>query len=204
MQRNQDVTSATTSVPPVPPVPVAVLDEFRRGRVCGMISLGTTRREAARAVGCHAATISRTAQRDAEFARQLADAETLAQVRPLKAMYEATTRSWRAAAWLLERTQPEQFARRPVGSYTRRDVREVVDRLLEFTLPHVADSMQTAVCDLADDLVQQVGETEAVEPSNPLVEMEKMIEGLDDYRQARADAANAADVDAANETTQTE
>lgn len=154
-----------------------VLDEFQRGRICGMVSLGASRREVAKAVGCHVSTIARTADRDGAFARQLADAETLAHLRPLKALMEASSRHWRAAAWLLERMHPEQFGRRAPWTYTRRQVRETVDQLLEVVLGKLPPEQQSEIQDAADRLVEAVGE-----PKNELVEIEKMFEGLNEYK----------------------
>jgi DNA invertase Pin-like site-specific DNA recombinase len=53
----------------------ALLDEAKRWQVVALITAGFSRRMAAREVGCAGSTITRTAARDPEFARQLAEAE---------------------------------------------------------------------------------------------------------------------------------
>lgn len=132
-----------------------VLDAQKRGRICGMIAMGSSRREAARAVGCHASTISRTMERDGEFADQVREAEVLSRTRPLRAMYDAVEKHWRAAAWMLERTRPDEFERRRPHTYTQREVRELVDRLLEEALPKVPDpAAREEVERLADGLIE--------------------------------------------------
>ncbi len=77
------------------------LDEGKRREVIAILSVGCSRATAAQYVGCHGTTITRTATRDAEFARQVRQAESLLEIKHLKNIDAAAkdTRYWRAAAW---------------------------------------------------------------------------------------------------------
>jgi hypothetical protein len=93
-----------------------VLDDYKRREILAILSMGCSRRTAARYVGCAHATIQNTAVRDPEFAEQLARAESKAEVGYMKSIQKAAGKEqyWRAAAWALERRNPEEFApRRP-------------------------------------------------------------------------------------------
>lgn len=97
-----------------------VLDAEKRRTILALLSNGSSRRTAARFVGCAHSTIRRTALRDPEFAAQLARAESSLEVEALRCLRRAAQqeRYWRAAAWLLERTNPDEFARREPKTYT--------------------------------------------------------------------------------------
>ena len=94
---------------------------------------------AAREVHCNPATITRTAARDPDFADRLTKAESLADKRALESIVRAVEqeRYWRAAAWMLERRNPEEFARRAPHTFTGEQVMEVVARLVRVLLPAV-------------------------------------------------------------------
>ena len=162
------------------------LDEFKIGRIVGLISVGASRRAAARSVGCHVSTISRRIARDPNFARRMMDAETLCQTRPMQAMHLALEKNWRAAAWLLERLQPEQFAKRAPKTYTLVQVREVVDRILEEVLPRVADeAAHDEIRQTADRYVEEIEQPKQAKPVNPLLEWAKMDEELEEHKRQK-------------------
>jgi hypothetical protein len=89
-----------------------VLDEPKRQKILALLALGSSRRMAARVARCAPSTITRTALRDAQFAEQLARAEQSVEIEALRALRKAAQndRYWRAAAWLLERRNPVDFA----------------------------------------------------------------------------------------------
>ena len=66
--------------------------------------------------------------RNPEFFEDLRKAELAAQIVPLHALRKAASNNWRAAAWLLERTQPNAFGPR---------------RPLHFSVDEVQDAMQS-------------------------------------------------------------
>jgi hypothetical protein len=88
-----------------------VLDDVKRREVCALVSAGCSLKTAAIYVGCNPSTIRREAFRNHDFHEQLRKAEMSAELHPLNALHQAATKHWRAAAWLLERTRPDQFAR---------------------------------------------------------------------------------------------
>ena len=91
------------------------LDDTKRREVCALISTGCGFDAAADYVGCNPVTIRREAMRNPDFFEDLRKAELAAQIVPLQAMRKAASSNWRAAAWLLERTQPDAFGpRRPL------------------------------------------------------------------------------------------
>jgi hypothetical protein len=62
-------------------------------------------------VGCDVSTISKLKGRDAAFREQVTKALAEREAFPLSKVREACGRSWRAAAWLLERTVGGHFRR---------------------------------------------------------------------------------------------
>ena len=119
----------------------AVLDPAKRDRIIAMVANGSSRRVAARFVGCAPSTITRTAARDPQFAADLARAEESVEVESLRAIRNAakTAHYWRAAAWLLERKNPEDFAPRSPGLYTAGQVLAMFAQVLGSLAPELPD-----------------------------------------------------------------
>jgi hypothetical protein len=104
------------------------IDEAKRREICALIAVGCGIEAAARYVGCSAATVRRELDRDEDFRRAFASAELTCRIEPLRALRAAAATHWRAAAWLLERTHPERFARRaPVAAAGDADQRVLDD-----------------------------------------------------------------------------
>lgn len=116
-----------------------LLDDGKQREVCALVAAGCGIEAAARYVGCNPRTIRRAAMRDAGFYEQLRQAEIAAQVTPLHALRKAAGSHWRAAAWLLERTQPDRFARRQPRTFTENQVVEMVSHLSRIISDEVAD-----------------------------------------------------------------
>jgi hypothetical protein len=72
-----------------------------KSRVCFLLGLGLSRRQAALAVDIDQATITHAAQGDPDFSRALARAEEFSKMRPAIALAAAGLSNWRAAAWEL-------------------------------------------------------------------------------------------------------
>jgi hypothetical protein len=115
------------------------LDNVKRGEVVALLNAGLTRREAARYVGCAVRTIVREERRCEQFRRAVRDAELTARFDPETLMRRAAVSNWRAAAWLLERTNPRKFARRPPDACRPADVERACERVIEAGLAAVDD-----------------------------------------------------------------
>jgi hypothetical protein len=89
-----------------------VLDEMKQREILAILSMGCSRRTAARYVNCAPSTIQYTAEHNAKFAEKLARAQSQAVVTHMKNINTAAKKAqyWRAAAWALERLNPEEYA----------------------------------------------------------------------------------------------
>ena len=136
-----------------------VLDEFKRREILALLSAGCSRRMAARYVGCSPRTIQNTADRQPEFAERLRKAEYKAEIGYMKNIQAAARKEqyWRAAAWALERRNPEDFAAR------RPDVITI-------------DQIKTLLAQFAEMIVEEVPVAEY--RKNILKKLEAMAAGL--------------------------
>ena len=121
------------------PDPREVLDAKKRTKICGLLALGYSQRMAAEFVGCDPSTITRTAKRDEHFCAQLAAAQSDADIDALKIIRRTADqeRYWRAAAWILERRNPEEYGRRAPNTFTGEQVMQILQRALEVIMPSV-------------------------------------------------------------------
>jgi hypothetical protein len=118
-----------------------IFDETRRAELFAAVSAGLNLTEAARFLGCSIRTIQNTAKREPDFARQLRDAELSARLDPLKRMHQAAASHWRAAAWLLERSDPERFSPpRSAAGPPRAQVEHSFASLIEIALEEIPDA----------------------------------------------------------------
>lgn len=117
-----------------------VLDHVKKGQILAILSVGCSRRIAARYVGCSPTTIQNTAEREPEFAKQLHRADHGAEIEYLKRIRTAAQKEqyWRAAAWALERLNPEDFASRPLDVLTYEQVKTLVTRLAEVVIAQIS------------------------------------------------------------------
>ncbi len=121
--------------------PPRVLDDRRRANVLYFIGLGLSRRMAARQVRCAHTTIARTAARDPLFALDLANAENEVDVESMRQIREAAKeqKNWRAAAWLLERRNPDEFGRRTAHSMSGDHVMELLADVFSYIFPRLPE-----------------------------------------------------------------
>jgi hypothetical protein len=98
-----------------------VMTPERRTKFCELIAESHTIEEASEAIGVSIRTVQRERKRDEDF-----DHEVLLALQktpdPLKLMEQAARTHWRAAAWLLERQNPEEYARKPVNTTSPKKV----------------------------------------------------------------------------------
>ena len=116
------------------------LDDEKKKIVIRILRKGHSRRRAAEFVGCSPTTIRRAALRDPAFAESIAKAESESEILCLNSVKEAgmEKRYWRAAAWLLERRYPEDYAARPPATVPMSQlpdlVQEIADLLMDETM----------------------------------------------------------------------
>jgi hypothetical protein len=150
------------------PAPITyryVLDETKRGTVVALVANGSSRRVAARYVGCAPSTITRTAARDPQFGAELAHAEQMAEINLLRAIQAAGKKPkyWRAAAWLLERRNVNDFGRRSPNMLTDEQVAEMINQMVEVLHEDVSEeNYARALRKLDQLLVECKSETEPI------------------------------------------
>jgi hypothetical protein len=108
-----------------------ILDEQKKQQLVSLLMNGLTLAAAAQVVGCSTLTIWREARRNPQFEETLRQAQFARDLNPVRTLRDAAANDWRAAAWLLERTQPEHYARRAANSFSPQDVAALLDRVCE-------------------------------------------------------------------------
>ena len=108
-----------------------VLDETKRREICALVSAGASLESAAEYVGCSYVTIYRERQRNESFRTRLGRARATRQLAPLQMMRQAAQTHWRAAAWLLERLDPDHFGRRRPHAFGAKELRALKRDLLD-------------------------------------------------------------------------
>lgn len=104
------------------------LDELKRGQILGILAVGCSRRVAADYVGCSLKAIQDAAAHDPQFAEGLRRAEQQAEIGYLRRIHEAASepKYWRAAAWVLERKNPQDFGLRRPETVTVDQVKQLM------------------------------------------------------------------------------
>ena len=90
------------------------ISEIKQREILALLSVGCSRRTAARYVNCTQKAIDELAQANPEFAEKLRRAEANMEIESIKNMFNAAKqeKNWRASAWLLERKSPEEFLKK--------------------------------------------------------------------------------------------
>jgi len=118
-----------------------VLDEVKQREILAILSQGCSRRRAAQYVGCSPTTIRRTALRDPHFGSALARAESQSEISCLTNVRKAGKKEqyWRAAAWVLERRYPEEYALRKPGTVTVQQLIDVLKQVADILMDETKD-----------------------------------------------------------------
>ena len=148
-----------------------MFDPKKRRTVISLITNGSSRRVAAQFVGVAPSTITRAAARDPEFAAQLAKAEKGAEIEALHYVRAAAKkeRYWRAAAWLLERKNPQDFAPRPPTLFTGEEVFQLISRIIETFHDEIPDENCDRVLAKLDEMIEacRLEQTTPTFPDSP-------------------------------------
>lgn len=81
-----------------------VLDDSKRDMICALATAGMRMQGIAEYVGCSVQTITRERRQNEEFEERFRRARAASDLKPLEAMRRASATHWRAAAWMLERS----------------------------------------------------------------------------------------------------
>ena len=106
----------------------------KREELIDHIGQGASVEEAARIMGVSLRTVQREAKHNEHFDHDLQLALHATPPDPHKLMQRAARTHWRAAAWLLERTDPDRFAKRPPNSCSPETLMDACDWLIEKAL----------------------------------------------------------------------
>jgi hypothetical protein len=87
------------------------LDEIKRREIIATINAGCGLETAAHYAGVSPRTVHRELRRNKDYWDQYRKAELDSRLEPLDTMNRAVKESWRAAAWMLERKSPRDFAK---------------------------------------------------------------------------------------------
>lgn len=175
-----------------------ILDDKKRQQIVTLIGVGLGLQDAVRYAGCSVSTARREMLRDPEFCNDCRAAEVRSQLEALRAMRDAASTHWRAAAWMLERTNPRRFARPSSRSFKVDELRAVFDDVVQAAVEEIDDPVVRARVTrrlvIAGSFAARHLESEpthrldprAVVPSRQTAEdraVEKFLQELEDERQ---------------------
>jgi hypothetical protein len=171
------------------------LDPAKKAQLCDIVARGASVEEAADDLGVSLRTVQREARRDRDFDHELRLAQR-AVPDPLRLMQSAARAHWRAAAWLLERTDPETYGRRPRSSASAEQFEAalvtVIEAALEATPPERRGDVYERARAAADQAFGAIFPAHgpwgrrrtALRPPTPLADREQLsrVARLDDRR----------------------
>src|SRR5262245_9305279 len=102
------------------------MDPETQTEICSALMLGCSRRNAARLAGVSCQAIRYWEQKDPLFAERLLKAQYHREIGPLRKIYAAGEKSWRAAKWILERLIPNEYGARKPHTVTPDQITEVM------------------------------------------------------------------------------
>jgi hypothetical protein len=122
-----------------------ILDDAKKARLCELVDQeGYSVEQAAESLDVSLRTVQRERRYDQDFDHEVRLA--LQQpADPLKLMQHAARTHWRAAAWLLERKNPEEFARKPVNMTSSKLVAAAFRLIQEAALETVPEELHEAL-----------------------------------------------------------
>lgn len=144
-----------------------VLDWKKQKVVLAIVSIGCSLRTAARYIGCTPRTIQETARRDAKFAEELCQAEKNAEIEFMKCVHSAAQqeRYWKAATWMLERLNPEDFGRKMPDSLPPAEIAKIITRLAEIVVEEVKNpEVRKKILARVEELIKNYTSSNSNEP----------------------------------------
>jgi hypothetical protein len=121
-----------------------ILNDAKKARLCELVAHESySVEQAAESLDVSLRTVQRERKFDQDFDHEVRLA--LQQPpEPLKLMEHAARTHWRAAAWLLERSNPEEYARKPVNTANAKQVWAALQFVTEAALRAVAPEQRQA------------------------------------------------------------
>jgi hypothetical protein len=148
-----------------------ILDDAQRREIIAIVAVTKSWSRAADYIGCTVGVIEAAARRDLEFRFQLQKAESTPAIVNMNKINVAAkdVRHWRAAAWVLERLYPEDYALRRPRSMSTEQIRRMLYEFASMILDEIVDENARARIDdrldtLARKLAAGPGEEELDEP----------------------------------------
>ncbi len=116
-----------------------VLDEYKRREILAIVGVGCSRTVAAKYVGCAVSTIQSTADRDPDFAQALSQKEYASEIGYMENIRNAgrSERYWRAAAWALERLNPDKYGKRGPDVITVEQIRDLMAQFADIIVEEI-------------------------------------------------------------------
>lgn len=107
------------------------LDAAKQEIFCAMVSVGCSARRAAKLCGVGESAIREREKNDPQFRERYLNAKQIREIAPLRQIKEAGGKSWRAAAWTLERLDPEEYGTKRRSSESPDQIADLIDRYAE-------------------------------------------------------------------------
>ena len=117
------------------------LDDAKRREIYALLTAGYSMPAAADYVNCSRRTIKREVKRNREFADRCRRASINGQLDAVGTLRQAARNDWRAAAWYLERTNPDRFSKRNPALVRPEDVLEELQTVTDHMLKEVKDDV---------------------------------------------------------------
>ncbi len=120
------------------------LNQSQQREILAILSVGCSRKAAARFAGCTAAAISRQAKGNPDFAAKLRRAEQNLEIESMRTVFNAAKQDkyWRASAWVLERKDPETFQKLKPDAIPAAYLNEIYDKIIEIILEEFPSAKQ--------------------------------------------------------------
>ena len=131
-----------------------ILTPALKSELCRLVAKSATIEDAADTLDVSLRTVQRERKHDEDFDHELR-LSLQAEPDPKKLMQTAARTHWRAAAWLLERTDPETYARRPVNTANPKQVEAALCFLLEAALRATPEEQRPAFFEIANAAREQ-------------------------------------------------
>jgi hypothetical protein len=138
-----------------------------REELVNYVACGESVEKAAKIVGVSLRTVQREAKNNEHFHHDLELAKQSAPSDLKHQMQEAARTHWRAAAWLLERQDPEQYGKRPANSCSPAMLRDacdfLIEKALEATPPELHEAVYRRMCTAADQMYEVIMPDRSIE-----------------------------------------